>query len=263
MLRLIAQGATNREVAAQLAVSLATAERHVANIYNKIGTRNRAEAVALRTSTAAPVLTRHHALHPVYIVTLTFLPTPKQNTRLPMTVRLYGRILCACVRIGEQNRVKLPKGLRACTRQFRKGAVNSGSNIAEVVRAIETGAFPILRGIAGFESAYIVRRQRHLCCDQYLCRSRGRRSEQSTDPRLVASESRPHVGWAARGHGGAGHAPGVTRTHAKPVAAMFVWPMWKPVAARRRCCWCTVLWQSSPPGAAIRLLSAHPGGLWP
>ena len=46
VLRLIAQGATNREVAAQLVVSLATAERHVANIYNKIGTRNRAEAVA-------------------------------------------------------------------------------------------------------------------------------------------------------------------------------------------------------------------------
>ena len=40
---------------------------------------------------------------------------------------------------------------------IRKGVVNSGSNIAEVVRAIETGAFPILRGIAGFESAYIVR----------------------------------------------------------------------------------------------------------
>ena len=40
---------------------------------------------------------------------------------------------------------------------IRKGAVNSESNIAEVVRAIETGAFPILRGIAGFESAYIVR----------------------------------------------------------------------------------------------------------
>lgn len=39
---------------------------------------------------------------------------------------------------------------------IRTGAVNPGSNIAEVVKAIETGALPILRGIAGFKAAYIV-----------------------------------------------------------------------------------------------------------
>lgn len=46
VLRLIATGATNKEIAAQLVVSLATAERHVANIFNKLGVRNRAEAAA-------------------------------------------------------------------------------------------------------------------------------------------------------------------------------------------------------------------------
>jgi ATP/maltotriose-dependent transcriptional regulator MalT len=46
VLRLIGAGATNREIATHLVVSVATAERHVANIYNKIGVRNRAEATA-------------------------------------------------------------------------------------------------------------------------------------------------------------------------------------------------------------------------
>jgi DNA-binding CsgD family transcriptional regulator len=46
VLRLIGAGATNKEIAAQLVVSVATAERHTANIYNKIGVRNRAEAAA-------------------------------------------------------------------------------------------------------------------------------------------------------------------------------------------------------------------------
>jgi DNA-binding CsgD family transcriptional regulator len=46
VLRLIGAGATNKEIAARLVVSVATAERHVANIYNKIGVRNRAEAAA-------------------------------------------------------------------------------------------------------------------------------------------------------------------------------------------------------------------------
>jgi DNA-binding CsgD family transcriptional regulator len=46
VLRLIRTGATNKEIAAHLVVSVATAERHVANIYNKIGARNRAEATA-------------------------------------------------------------------------------------------------------------------------------------------------------------------------------------------------------------------------
>lgn len=46
VLRLIGAGATNKEIAIHLVVSVATAERHVANIYNKIGVRNRAEATA-------------------------------------------------------------------------------------------------------------------------------------------------------------------------------------------------------------------------
>jgi DNA-binding CsgD family transcriptional regulator len=46
VLRLIAAGRTNKEIAAALVISLATAERHIANIYNKIGARNRAEATA-------------------------------------------------------------------------------------------------------------------------------------------------------------------------------------------------------------------------
>ena len=46
VLRLLGAGATNKEIAAELIVSLATAERHVANIYNKIRVRNRAEATA-------------------------------------------------------------------------------------------------------------------------------------------------------------------------------------------------------------------------
>jgi DNA-binding CsgD family transcriptional regulator len=46
VLRLIGSGATNKEIANQLVISIATAERHVANIYNKIGVRNRAEATA-------------------------------------------------------------------------------------------------------------------------------------------------------------------------------------------------------------------------
>jgi DNA-binding CsgD family transcriptional regulator len=46
VLRLIGAGATNKEIATHLVVSVATAERHVANIYTKIGVRNRAEATA-------------------------------------------------------------------------------------------------------------------------------------------------------------------------------------------------------------------------
>jgi DNA-binding CsgD family transcriptional regulator len=44
VLRLIGSGATNKEIATHLVISIATAERHVANIYTKIGVRNRAEA---------------------------------------------------------------------------------------------------------------------------------------------------------------------------------------------------------------------------
>ena len=44
MLRLLAIGHSNREIGAVLCVSPRTVQRHVANIYLKIGAHNRAEA---------------------------------------------------------------------------------------------------------------------------------------------------------------------------------------------------------------------------
>jgi DNA-binding NarL/FixJ family response regulator len=46
ILRLLASGSSNKEIAATLVVSVHTVERHVANVYRKIGCRNRAEATA-------------------------------------------------------------------------------------------------------------------------------------------------------------------------------------------------------------------------
>jgi DNA-binding CsgD family transcriptional regulator/transcriptional regulator with XRE-family HTH domain len=46
VLRLVAAGLTNKEIAAKLVLSVPTAERHVANIYAKIGVGRRSEAVA-------------------------------------------------------------------------------------------------------------------------------------------------------------------------------------------------------------------------
>jgi DNA-binding NarL/FixJ family response regulator len=46
VLRLLAAGRTSREIADALIVSLATVNRHIANVYVKIGARNRAEATA-------------------------------------------------------------------------------------------------------------------------------------------------------------------------------------------------------------------------
>jgi DNA-binding NarL/FixJ family response regulator len=44
VLRLIAAGKTNLEIAEELVIAEGTARRHVANIYQKIGAANRAEA---------------------------------------------------------------------------------------------------------------------------------------------------------------------------------------------------------------------------
>jgi DNA-binding CsgD family transcriptional regulator len=44
VLRLVALGSTNKEIAAELVLSVHTVERHVQNAYRKIGARNRAEA---------------------------------------------------------------------------------------------------------------------------------------------------------------------------------------------------------------------------
>jgi DNA-binding CsgD family transcriptional regulator len=46
ILRLLAGGRTNREIADTLVLSVHTIERHLANAYRKIGARNRAEATA-------------------------------------------------------------------------------------------------------------------------------------------------------------------------------------------------------------------------
>ncbi len=46
VLKLLAAGLTNREIAAKLVLSVPTVERHVANIYGKIGASKRYEAVA-------------------------------------------------------------------------------------------------------------------------------------------------------------------------------------------------------------------------
>jgi LuxR family maltose regulon positive regulatory protein len=46
VLRLLAQGASNQEIARQLVVSLATAKKHVASILSKLGAENRTQAIA-------------------------------------------------------------------------------------------------------------------------------------------------------------------------------------------------------------------------
>ena len=44
VLRLVAQGKSNQEIADDLDIALNTAARHLSNIFNKIGSQNRAEA---------------------------------------------------------------------------------------------------------------------------------------------------------------------------------------------------------------------------
>jgi DNA-binding NarL/FixJ family response regulator len=46
VLRLVAAGRSNREIAAALSVSERTVERHLENTYRKVGARNRADATA-------------------------------------------------------------------------------------------------------------------------------------------------------------------------------------------------------------------------
>jgi DNA-binding NarL/FixJ family response regulator len=50
VLRLLAEGQTNKEIAATLVVSIPTVQRHIANIYGKIGARGRADATAYAIS---------------------------------------------------------------------------------------------------------------------------------------------------------------------------------------------------------------------
>jgi pimeloyl-ACP methyl ester carboxylesterase/DNA-binding CsgD family transcriptional regulator len=46
VLRQVAAGSTNKEIAAELAVAVSTVERHLVNLYTKIGARGRADAIA-------------------------------------------------------------------------------------------------------------------------------------------------------------------------------------------------------------------------
>jgi len=46
VLRMVAGGNANKEIADQLLVSVATVERHLSNVYSKIGARGRTEASA-------------------------------------------------------------------------------------------------------------------------------------------------------------------------------------------------------------------------
>jgi DNA-binding NarL/FixJ family response regulator len=46
VLRLIAEGRSNREISEALVISVRTVERHITNIYAKIGARGKADATA-------------------------------------------------------------------------------------------------------------------------------------------------------------------------------------------------------------------------
>ena len=46
VLHLLAEGASNQQIANQLVISLATARKHVSNILGKLGAANRTQAIA-------------------------------------------------------------------------------------------------------------------------------------------------------------------------------------------------------------------------
>ena len=46
VLRHVAVGATNKEIAGKLCLAVSTVERHLVNLYTKIGARGRADAIA-------------------------------------------------------------------------------------------------------------------------------------------------------------------------------------------------------------------------
>jgi DNA-binding NarL/FixJ family response regulator len=46
VLRLVAKGQSNKEIAAELALSVRTVERHITNLYAKINARGKADATS-------------------------------------------------------------------------------------------------------------------------------------------------------------------------------------------------------------------------
>src|SRR5262249_24412282 len=54
VLRLVAAGHSNREIADELVLSVRTVERHINNLYAKIGARGKADATAYAFRTARP-----------------------------------------------------------------------------------------------------------------------------------------------------------------------------------------------------------------
>jgi LuxR family maltose regulon positive regulatory protein len=55
VLRLVARGASNSEIAERLVVSLATVKSHVNHIMNKLDAQNRTEAVAQARAAGLPI----------------------------------------------------------------------------------------------------------------------------------------------------------------------------------------------------------------
>jgi DNA-binding NarL/FixJ family response regulator len=46
ILQKVAEGSTNKEIASEFGLAVSTVERHLVNLYNKIGARGRADAIA-------------------------------------------------------------------------------------------------------------------------------------------------------------------------------------------------------------------------
>jgi DNA-binding NarL/FixJ family response regulator len=60
VLRLVAGGSSNKQIATTLGITLGTVERHITNLYRKLGARGRADAVmaAVAMGLVAPGGTR-------------------------------------------------------------------------------------------------------------------------------------------------------------------------------------------------------------